>query len=293
MNSITSYSPAPPGPSNFREAYQSYTELQAARISISETQSKDITIFTDEGDKVTISSNEQSYAQYLTYEGLSRKRISGDYQGHAITKESFAMFKGERFEFETSRSISISVDGDLNEQELKDIKKAIKGIDKIMTDLLYGGDMVKAIAKAIEIKELDTISGLEANYRYEKEVMVEQTSIKESTTYSRQGLAETAPLTKPLTKNTNYLDQLKTLIDEMDSIVKESGLEPSRFNNPIKRLFSNYRNDLHEKESQDNGKIRITELIEAELIERISHLPENLKVISNPALENNSKYLVF
>ncbi len=27
------------------------------------------------------------------------------------------------------------------------------------------------------------------------------------------------------------------------------------------------------------------ELIEAELIERISHLPENLKMISNPALD--------
>ena len=101
------------------------------------------------------------------------------------------------------------------------------------------------------------------------------------TEYSRQGLAETSPLTK----NTNHLNYLKTLIDERASIVKESGLEPSRFDNPIKRLFSYYRNDLHDKELQDNGKIRITELIEAELIERINHLPENLKMISNPALE--------
>ena len=276
MNSITPYSSASPAPPDYREAYRSYAQLQAARISISEDLSKDITIFTDEGDKVTISSNQQSHAQYLTYEGLSKKGISGDYQGYAITRESLAMFKGERFEFETSMGISVSVDGDLNEQELKDIKKAIKGIDKIMTDLLYGGDMLNAIAKAKEIKELDTISGLEANYRYEKQVMVEQTSIKEATTYSRQGLAETSPLTK----NTNYLNYLKTLIDEMADIVKESGLEPARFNNPIKRLFSNYGNDFHDKESQDNGKIRIAELIEAELIDKIKHLPENLQKIS-------------
>jgi len=270
MNSITPYSFASPASSNFREAYQSYAELQVARLSISETQSKDITIFTDEGDKVTISSNQQSHAQYLTYEGLARKRGSGDYQGYAIARKSLAMFQGERFEFENSSSISISVDGDLNKQELKDIKKAIKGIDKIMTDLLYGGDMVKAIAKAIEIRELDTISGLEANYQYEKEIMVEQTSIKEATTYSRQGFAETSPLTR----NDDSLNHLKTLIDKMAGIVKESGLEPSGFDNPIKRLFSNYRSDLHEKEFHDNGKIRMTELIEAELIERISHLPE-------------------
>jgi len=282
MTSIIPYSPAASSaPPTFREAYQSYAELQAARLSISENQSKDITIFTDEGDKVTISSNQQSQAQYLTYEGLSRRRVSGDYQGHAIIRESLAMFQGKSFEFENSRSISISVDGDLNEQELKDIKKAIKGIDRIMTDLLYGGDMVKATAKAIEIRELDNISGLEASYRYEKAVMVEQASIKETTTYSRQGLIETSPLTN----NSNYLNHLKALIDEMASIVKESGLEPSRFNKPIKRLFSNYRNDLHEKEYKDNVKIRMTELIEAELIERINHLPEKPKMVSNPALE--------
>ena len=125
MNSIIPYNPAPPGPSDFREAYQSYAELQAVRLSISEIQTKDITIYTDEGDKITISSNEQSHAQYLTYEGLARKRISGDYQGHTVRRETLAMFKGERFEFENSRSISISVDGDLDEQELKDIKQAI------------------------------------------------------------------------------------------------------------------------------------------------------------------------
>ena len=89
MTSIIPYSPAASSaPLAFREAYQSYAELQAARLSVSETQSKDITIFTDEGDKVTISSNQQSRVQYLTYEGLSRKRISGDYQNYAIIREN-------------------------------------------------------------------------------------------------------------------------------------------------------------------------------------------------------------
>jgi hypothetical protein len=55
---------------------------------------------------------------------------------------------------------------------------------------------------------------------------------------------------------------------------------------PLTKIPStNYRNDLHEKELQDNGKIHTTELIEAELIDRINHFPENLKMISNPALD--------
>ena len=268
MNSITQYTPSSPVPADFRGAYQSYAELQAVRISVSEARSKDITIFTDEGDKVTISSNQQNRFQSLTYEGLAREKVSGDHQGHAITRESLAAFKGERFELESSRHISISVVGDLNEQELKDVRKAIKGIDKIMTDLLYGGNMIEAAAKATEIKNLDTISGLEANYRYEKMVMVEQTSIIEAMTYSKRGLTETSPLAA---KGANYLHHLKTLIDEMADMVKESRTEHSKFHKSIENLFSNYRNDLNGKEFQDNDKIQLTELIEAALIERINH----------------------
>ena len=53
MNSISSYSPSLSASPGFQEAYQSYSELQAARLSVSESRSKDITIFTDEGDRVT------------------------------------------------------------------------------------------------------------------------------------------------------------------------------------------------------------------------------------------------
>jgi hypothetical protein len=150
MNSISSYNPSLCASPGLQEAYQSYSELQATPLSVSESQT-----------------------QYLTHEGLTRKSILGEYQGNVTTRESLDMFQRKSFELEKSRSISISVDGDLNQQELKDIKKAIKGTLRIMTNLLYGGDMVKATAKAIEINESDTISGLGANSRYEKAVLVE------------------------------------------------------------------------------------------------------------------------
>ena len=281
MNSITSYSPSLSASPGFQEAYQSYSELQAARLSVSESQSKDITIFTDEGDRVTISSNQQSQVQYLTYEGLSKKRVSGEYQGHALTKESLAMFKGERFEFENSGSISISVEGDLNEQELKDIKEALKKIDKIMTDFLHRGDMVDAAVKSMEIGKLDTIAGLEANYRYEKSVILEQTSLKEETTYSRGSNPETSPLAKI----ENPLNHIKTLIEELTNIIKESEIEPSRFKKPIQKLFSDYRDNPTENDPRDPHRIRLTEWIETELLKKISSLSARIKMVSQPSLE--------
>ena len=45
MNSFTLYSSASPTPSGFSGTFQSYAELQARR-SISESQRKDMTIFT-------------------------------------------------------------------------------------------------------------------------------------------------------------------------------------------------------------------------------------------------------
>ena len=281
MNPISSYSPSLSASPGFQEAYQSYSELQVARLSVSESQSKDITIFTDEGDRVTISSNQQSQVQYLTYEGLAKKRVSGEYQGHALTKESLAMFEGEHFESEKNRSISISVEGDLNEQELKDIKEALKKIDKVMTEFLHGGDMVDAAVKSMEIGKLDTIASLEANYRYEKSAILEQTSLKEETTYSRGS----NPETPPLAKIENPLNHVKSLIEELTNIIKESEIELSRFKKPIQKLFSDYRNNPTESEPRDNHRIRMTEWIETELLKKLSSLSAKIKMVSQPSPE--------
>ena len=208
-------------------------------------------------------------------------KVSGEYRGHEITKESLAMFKGGRFESEKSRSISISVENDLNEQELKDIKEALKKIDKIMTDFLHGGDMVDAAVKNMEIGKLDTIASLEANYRYEKSAILEQTSLKEKTTYSRGS----NPETPPLTKIENPLKHSKVLIEELANIIKESEIEPSRFKKPIQKLFSDYKNNPTENEPRDNHRIRMTERIETELLKKISSLSAKIKMVSQPSPE--------
>jgi len=188
MNTITPYPSNMTDPSAFNASR--YSNQMLTQASVSQQQNKDITLYTDEGDKVTISSGQQSQAFYSNYAGFSNERISGSFDSYAFNQYKTAPFQDEAFRYENGQHLSISVDGNLNEQERKDIRKAIKTIDKIMTKVLKGGDINKGLAKALRLVNRGSISAIEANYSYEKSIMVEHTQIEELTTYSKDGLVE-------------------------------------------------------------------------------------------------------
>ena len=269
MNSINPYASNISQQPDFSANSRICNELLLTRVETSNQQNKDITLVTEEGDRVTISSSFQSQAVYSTYEGISQYTVSATSENLAMENTELAMFEGEKFEYENTRNFSISVDGDLNEQELKAIKKAVKIIDKIMTDILYGKNIPEALAKAVEISNLSSIASLEANYQYEKTVLVEQTAIQEAVTYSKDGLAENIAL-----PNNNELS-IENPIDEMITAVKDSGVKPSKFKKPIKKLFSNILNNLPENDHQNKSRAHLAKRIGTDLINRIDQLPKN------------------
>jgi len=268
MNSINPYATTISQQPDFSTNSRIYNELLLTRIETSNQQHKDITLVTEEGDRVTISSSFQRQAVYSTYEGISQYTVSATSENLGMEKNQLTMFEGETFDYENDRNFSISVDGDLNKQELKSIKKAVKTIDKIMTDILYGKHIPDGLAKAIEISNLGSIASLEANYQYEKTVLVEQTAIQEAVTYSKDGLAENIAL-----PNNNELT-IENPIDEMITAVKDSGVKPSKFIKPIKKLFANILNNLAENDHQNKPRAHLAKRIGTDLIERINHLPK-------------------
>jgi hypothetical protein len=267
MNSINPYTTTISQQPDFSANSRIYNELLLTRIETSNQQHKDITLVTEEGDRVTISSSFQSQAVYSTYEGISQYTVSATSENLGMEKNELAMFEGEKFDYETGRNFSISVDGDLNKQELKSIRKAVKTIDKIMTDILYGKNIPEGLAKAMEISNLSSIASLEANYQYEKTVLIEQTAIQEAVTYSKDGLAENIAL-----PNNNELN-IENPIDEMITAVKDSGVKPSKFIKPIKKLFANILNNLPDSDHQNKPKAHLAKLIGTDLINRINQLP--------------------
>ena len=278
MNLINSYQPDTHGKWNFNAFGNSYSDRQLTRVSESHQENKDITIFTEDGDRVTITSNQQSQASYSKYSAIAYQSNHADSDNMTVDQNRYTLFQDERFEFENSRNFSISVDGDLNEQELKDIRKTIKAIDNIMTDILYGGDITQGVVKAIQLVNLDSISGITANYRYENAISVEKMEVEEVSTYNRDG--EIEKLLPGFNKEAEYI---KNLINEMINIIKDTAVKPSKTIKPLRMLFSEILRNLSANKRQYQPKIDLAKLIETALIEKIEQMNEQSKFPLNPS----------
>lgn len=118
-------------PSNSSENYQA----QAQGMSISLT--------TREGDTIT----------------LSQRSASSQYR-----KESITTGASQRSEQDlTINSMAISVQGDLNQQELDDLSRLVADLSAIATDF-FNGNMDTALAGAMDIGGMGSISRLEATF---------------------------------------------------------------------------------------------------------------------------------
>ena len=280
MDLISPYNSFFPSATGFREAYQSYSELQAARLSVFETQSKDITVYTEGGDRVTISTEDQNSSQLLTYEGLQKKISAAEGPRFSQVINTLAMFKGEEFQSERRSNITITIEGDLNDQEMKDITAALKEIDRVMTGMLNDGDLVNAAVKSLELNNLGTISGVEASYTHEKSVVLERVVMVEDTRYMKS-LDETIP---PLKQNEAY-NPAKSLLDQLVKIIEDSKVEPSKLRHPIQKLLQKHRNHSGENRPLNPQKDQLMEWLEKQLDQRFDNLSKKFNVVSEPPLK--------
>ena len=280
---INSYQPDTQGKWDFNAFGNSYSDRQLTRVSESHKENKDITIFTEDGDRVTITSNQQSQASYSKYSAITHQSNYADFGNMSVEQNSYTLFQDERFEFDNSRNFSISVDGDLNEQELKDIRKTIKTIDKIMTDILNGDDISQGVEKAIQLVNLDSISGIAANYRYENAISVEKMEAEEVSTYNRDGQIE-----KSLPGFNKEVEYIKNLINEMINIIKDTAVKPTKIIKPLRMLFSEILRNLSTDNRQDQPKIDLVKLIETALIEKIEQMHEQSEFPLNPSSEEST-----
>ncbi|GEM_PF-1472421 len=284
---------------------ESSNKTQSSSAALQVRQSSDITLFTEEGDKVTLSSASRFEAGYAIYS--SQGVIDG--KASQVDAEAFSVSKASVFE--------LSVEGDLNKQELKDIEKALKTIEKLTTDF-FSGNTDKAVDRASRIAKLDSIASFEAVLQYSKSL-----SAKAAVTETAPAQPEISPQTPPLdsfvappealplpevlqqTKATHNAppipgplstakpstepsEQVKPLLEEMSDAVLDSQVAPSKIANQLDafldRLFVKLargdRMDLQDlklaKEIQLEFSSKMTEAAEAEAGEQTAEV-ENHK----------------
>jgi hypothetical protein len=152
--------------------------VQSQKTSVKSTQTAEIEIYTAEGDKVTLSSMvqfEASSESYASYEHLGRSHKSHHHgrNGHGPSHQHNAISGNSSASVSSTQTYSISIEGNLNQQELSDIQKALQMI-KQASQKIESGNLDGVQNKLEKLAELKSLTALSADISVEQSITVEK-----------------------------------------------------------------------------------------------------------------------
>ena len=232
----------------------SYTSLalKAARVTASTSLSKDITIETAEGDKVTLSYRNDTSFQAASYDAFYQRNSLVNGENGDLMHQQTAQSHTDIFSFSQESRFSLSIEGDLNQQERKDIREALEIIDKLMMDTLQGGDLLQGAQDAAKIIELESIAAVDADYRYQGLVTIEEmTQVTSVSNYGDSGALEDSLSGLELPERSSPTEeQVQELIDRMAEFIEEwaaeKKLKTEHFLRPVEKLFADHLEKLED-----------------------------------------------
>ena len=228
---------------------------------------------TDEGDKVTISIDMKQSNHFESYKGL------------LCTNGLIAGVEGKSILIDSSKELSLSVQGDLNDQELKDVQKAIQAIDKIMQSAL-SGKIGNAFTMVKKVGDLEFISAFKANLKLKKNIIIKQTVFT-----SIEG--EMSEPTNELDKLDQLLQNpLKPTTDQILDVIKHAGVSPVKMIKPLNQYLSKLFEKLSEENPKDSKIVDMGKLMKSELLERIKKMHQEKEEKSMETEPINEKQLV-
>ena len=144
---------------NFLPSYNPYNQSSQGTRSESFQQTaqsqkeSNISITTAEGDVVTISS---SYAMAMAY-AFNKEATPVSYS------QSISAMSME------SSSFAMSIQGDLSDEEIQDIKHLLHDLSKI-SKAFFQGDTDRALRKVFDIGDMGSVSQLSASFSYSEQI---------------------------------------------------------------------------------------------------------------------------
>ncbi len=280
---------------------KSSSASKSESLKVDLERSKNITINTSEGDVVTISSLEEFHTGYYSYQDVT----SGN--GNMSFQES------KQFEFSAEKTFTLSVEGDLSKQEIKDIKKSLKLVSKILSGY-QSGDIKKVLKNVSKIGKLDTIANLEAAMQQVSSVSYEQQSTAK-TAYSIAGdieddthAAATDDLSTPVNQDNiisenersgqevkdtevsspNIQEGVNNVTDKMAEVVKNSDAKPDKLLKSVQKFFSKFLKSFSDGDFHNSPVMKISKMIGNDFYKKIFEEKEK-RVARNKYSENNTK----
>jgi hypothetical protein len=144
----------------------SFSRMEGATVF--QSQETDLTIVTKEGDHVTISADSDFSLELTTYDSTGRM------------KGATSQLHSETLSLGSSQEFSISVEGDLNEQEITDIHTVLQSLDKIIDDF-QAGRLEQVATRGEKLGTLESLSSIDATLQVEQSISVERAVLSETT----------------------------------------------------------------------------------------------------------------
>lgn len=231
--------------------YESYRQT---RFDAFRKETQDITLTTEEGDKVTISALDTFKADYMAF----------DYSG--LLNRQAAAVEAEELNVSSKHAFSMTVEGDLNEEERADIEKVLSRLDGIMTDLVSGDlESVMADTPGI-IDDTETISGLNAVLRFHERVSVEQRTVTRMTGESQPAEGFNGPpLAPPVGKGFFDSGLIAVITDKLMDIMESSAVDMDKLQGPVQGYFSNLLDQLRMESGEGNMLTGLVEQLSSSL----------------------------
>ncbi len=281
------------------EKSSSISKSESLKIDLQ--RSKNITINTSDGDVVTISSLEEFHTGYYSYQDVT----SGS--GNISLQES------RQLEISTEKMFSLSVEGDLSKQEIKEIKKSLKLVSKILSGY-ESGDIKKVLKNVSKIGKLGTIANLEAAIQQVSSISYEQQSIARADYLTSDGIEQDAHVAStydsPASVNQDNIipeneyygqevedtednshdikEGVNTVSDKMVDVLKNSDVKPGKLVKSVQNLFSKFLQSFSGRNYNKGPVMKISKMIEDDFFKKISDKKEN-RFFRDKYLNNNIK----
>jgi len=144
-------------------AQPSRIDAKVAAIAVSNEFSGQLTVTTAEGDKVTLTADFEERVRALAY------------RGHAEQDGTAADVRAQQVDYSLSRTLGLTVEGDLNDEEVEDLTQLFKKVLNIFRKFIGGHDE-EALAKTAKLADrfgrLPSLSGLDVSVDVERSVTV-------------------------------------------------------------------------------------------------------------------------
>ncbi|TKB73495.1 MAG: hypothetical protein E8D45_09130, partial [Nitrospira sp.] len=150
-------------PTDLNGAAQSGAELLSRlRLSAQVETKATLTVTTREGDTVTLSANRAARAELTS--------IAYDRTGRPADPDLSVRLASAQLH--AAQAFDSAVDGDLNEQERKDLDALLTNIDGVAS-AFFSGHIDEAIARALQVKDLGSLQGYRFEASYSSSTSVE------------------------------------------------------------------------------------------------------------------------